>query len=82
MNWNDDWRDELKQDNYEVWERLAECRNNRNDIIIMSKLVVKYNPEKSKQECFDRILEWVTDWNNQINLYPVDDEYSKMLKQI
>lgn len=82
MNWNDEWREELKQDNYEVWERLAECRNNRNDIIIMSKLVVKYNPEKSEQECFDRILEWVTDWNNQISLYPVDDEYNKMLKQI
>ena len=25
--WNDDWRNELKEKNYKVWERLCECRN-------------------------------------------------------
>lgn len=82
MNWNDDWRDELKADSYEVWKRLAECRNTKKDIVTMSKLVCKYNPNKSKEECLDRILEWVTDWNNQFNLYPDKEEYDKMLRAL
>ena len=32
MDWNNDWREELKTDNYPVWERLAECRNTKRDI--------------------------------------------------
>lgn len=81
--WNDDWRDELKTDDYEIWERLAECRNNRKDIMHMAKLMYKYNPDKEKSDCLDRMLEWVTDWNSQANLYPDStDEYNKMLASI
>lgn len=81
--WNDDWREELKKDNYDIWERLAECRNNRKDIMYMAKLMYKYNLDKTKQDCLDRMLEWVTDWNSQANLYPdSDDEYNKMLASI
>ncbi|MEE3344797.1 MAG: hypothetical protein VZS44_11935 [Bacilli bacterium] len=81
--WNDDWRDELKNDDYEIWERLAECRNTRKDMIHMAKLVYKYNPSKSKEECLDRILEWVTDWNSQVGLYPeTTEEYNDMLNRI
>ena len=32
-NWNDDWREELKQDDYEAWTRLADCDNRRSDIL-------------------------------------------------
>ena len=39
--WNDDWRNELKEKNHKVWERLCECRNTKNDIKIMSRLVKK-----------------------------------------
>ena len=42
--WNNDWRDELKKTNEGCYIRLCECRNTRNDIIIMAKLVKKYNP--------------------------------------
>lgn len=82
MDWNNDWREELKTDSYPVWERLAECRNTKRDIIIMAKLNYKYNPGKSKEDCLDRILEWVTDWNSQVNLYPDDEEYDEMLKKL
>jgi len=81
--WNDDWREELKKDNYDIWERLAEYRNNRKDIIYMAKLMYKYNLDKTKQDCLDRMLEWVTDWNSQASLYPgSEDEYNKMLASI
>ena len=81
--WNDDWREELKKDYEEVWIRLADCRNIRKDIVFIAKMMYKYNPTKSKQDCLDRTLEWITDWNNQSNLYPdYDDEYNNMLKKI
>ena len=82
MDWNNDWREELKTDNYPVWERLAECRNTKRDIMVMAKLNCKYNPSRSKEDCLDRILEWVTDWNSQVNLYPDDEEYHDMLKKL
>lgn len=83
MKWNDDWREELKTDNYSVWERLAECRNTKRDIILMAKLNYKYNPSRSKKDCLDRILEWVTAWNSQDYLYPDDkEEYDEMLKKL
>lgn len=78
-NWNDDWREELKKDTYDIWERLADCRNTRTDIKIIAKLMYKYNPSKSKEDCLDRTLEWITEWNNQDNLYPDDDTYDKIL---
>lgn len=86
MKWNDNWREELKEKNYEVWERLAECRNTLNDIIIMSKLVVKYNPDAEPCDCFEHILEWVGDWNSQFSLvdkiFGNDDKYEEMLNEI
>lgn len=83
INWNDDWRTELKRDSYEVWERLAECRNTYKDLIIMTKLVCKYNPDILKGDCLDRILEWVTEWNNQWILYPKTlEEYDRLLSKI
>lgn len=81
-NWNDDWREELMKDTYEVWERLAECRNRIKDIPIMAKLVYKYNPSKTKEQCLDRIITWVTDWNNQFNLIPDDEGYKKLLERM
>lgn len=81
-NWNDDWRDELKSDHYDCWERLCDCRNLRRDLMVMAKLMKKYNLGKDPQDVLDRILEWVTDWNSQVNLYPDDEEYDQMLKQL
>lgn len=81
-NWNDDWRDELKENDYNVWERLAECRNNLNDITKICKLMYKYNQGKSKKDCLDRTLEWICDWNNQDNLYPSDEDYVKLLETL
>ena len=83
MNWNDDWREELKTDYYPVWERLAECRNTRKDIIIMAKLNYKYNRSKEPEECLNRIVEWVTDWNGQsLSLIPDEEEKNEILKQL
>ena len=40
MDWNNDWREELKTDNYPVWERLAECRNTKRDIMVMLRILL------------------------------------------
>lgn len=82
-NWNNDWRDELKEENYDVWERFASCKSTIRDIRIMTKLVMKYNMSRSKKDCLDFILNWVTGLNNQVSLYPADDEdYNKLLESI
>lgn len=77
--WNDDWRDELKSDDYAAWERLADCRNRRSDIKMYAKLIYKYNSNRTKEECLDRSIIWITDWNNQPGLIPDDDEYKKII---
>lgn len=84
MNWNDDWRDELKQNNEECYIRLCECRNTKDDLIIMSSLMHKYNPDVSKKVCFERMLEWVGGWNNQWSLVDsiLIDELNEMLAKV
>jgi hypothetical protein len=77
-NWNDDWRDELKTDSYDIWERLCDCVNTRNDVKIMAKLMYKYNKNHTKEECLDRINEWMCA-NSQPNIIIVDsDEVKKV----
>ncbi len=78
-NWNDDWREELKRDDYAAWERLADCKNRRSDVKKYAKLIYKYNPNRTKEECLDRSIIWLTDWNNQVHLVPDDDEYKKII---
>ena len=34
----------------------------------------------TKEECLDRTIEWITDWNNQVGLIPNSDEYKKILE--
>ena len=79
--WNDDWRNELKEKNYKVWERLCECRNTKNDIKIMSRLVKKYNNSIDAVDCLERIITWVNDWNGQ-NIDFTIEEYENILKSI
>lgn len=87
MKWNDDWRNELKEmeadgKNY-CYSRLCECRNNLNDVKLMSRLMYKYNQDKEKSECLDRVIEWVTDWNSQTELYnSIYKEYEEILNFI
>ena len=68
MKWCDDWRTELKENNYGCYERLCECRNNANDVVLMANLMHKYNPTIDKEDCLNRMIEWVGDWNNQFEL--------------
>ena len=63
--WNDDWRNELKIKNEECYIRVCERRNTKNDLVIMSRWMYKYNSDKTKEDCFVRMLEWVGDWNGQ-----------------
>ena len=79
--WNDDWRNELKEKNYKVWERLCECRNTKNDIKIMSRLVKKYNNSIDAVDCLEIIMTWVNDWNGQ-NIDFTIEEYENILKSI
>ena len=83
MKVNNDWRDELEKTNEGCYMRLCECRNTRNDIVIMSRLVKKYNPSMPVKECFIYMLEWVGDWNGQYNVTDLTkEEYKEMLDKI
>ena len=81
--WNDDWRNELKIKNEGCYIRLCECRNTKNDLVIMSRLMYKYNFDKTKEDCFVRMLEWVGDWNGQFKLVDLTkSEYEILLERI
>ena len=79
-NWNHDWREELKEENPKCYERFCDCKNNRRDLKIMAKLMYKYNPTKSKEDCLDKIIDWITGANNQVHLVPDEEEYQKLLE--
>lgn len=79
MKWNNDWRSELEIKNPECYERLCECRNTKHDILIIAKLMYRYNQDRTKEDCLDRTIEWITDWNNQIEIYPNEEDYQKIL---
>lgn len=67
--WNDyEWREKLKKLDYDCFERLCECRNNKNDIIKIASLMHCYNENRTSGECLDRTLEWIGDWNGQYQL--------------
>lgn len=84
MKWNDDWRQECEKNYYATFERLCECRNTKNDIVIMTRLMYKYNKERfTKEECFDRMLEWCGSWNSQEEIFDITmNEYKEMLTEI
>lgn len=42
----------------------------------------KYNLYGTKEDSLDRTIEWLTDWNNQVNLCPDSEEYKKILECI
>jgi hypothetical protein len=49
----------------------------------MTKYVHKYNPTVSKEDCFNRMIEWVCDWNNQFELFDkIDKQYDKLLAKV
>ena len=73
-----DWKKELP---YDMYIRLCECRNKKSDIVPMTKVIKKVSKWNSERS-LDYMLKWLTDWNNQIELYPNDVEYEKMVKKI
>ena len=83
MKFNDEWRTELKEKNARCFDRLGDCRSTVNDVVIMAKYVHKYNPTISKEDCFNRMIEWVCDWNNQFELFDkIDKQYDKLLAKV
>ena len=42
-NWNDDWREELKNNYPTIYERLCDCDNKKSDIEVIAILMQKYN---------------------------------------
>lgn len=72
--WNDDWRYELKDKDYDCYIRLCECNNTFSDIKIIAKLMWKYNHYNPNldidiRDCVDRTVIWLCDWNEQLALY-------------
>ena len=83
MKFNDDWRTELEVKNENCYIRLCECRNTVNDVILMARYMHKYNPTVDKKDCFNRMIEWCCDWNNQDRLYDkIDENYNEYLERV
>lgn len=80
--WNDDWRNELKTDYSEVYDRFCYAKSTRKDLKLIAKLMYKYNPNITKEETLDRTIHWITDLNNQVNLIPDEDEYHKIIESM
>lgn len=81
--WCDDWRNKLEKLDDACHTRLCECRNNRNDIVKIASLMHCYNEERTKEECLERTLEWLGDWNGQFELTDLTvTEYTKILNRI
>lgn len=71
--WCDNWRDYLKTNYHSVYERLCECRNTKSDLLLIAKLMYVVNKnDYTKEECLDRTISWLTDWNNQPELIPTN----------
>ena len=64
MEWSDDWRTELEETDPKAFDRFSECKATKMDFIKMCSLMWKYNPQRSKEDCFDRMCEWMCS-NNQ-----------------
>lgn len=79
MLWNDDWRSNIKIDEPECYERLGCGTNTKKDLPIIATYIHKENPHRTKEECLDRAIYWVTDLNGQISILPDDEEYKKLL---
>lgn len=77
--WDNSWRDDIPGD---VRERLAACCNRWNDIRIMGRAMQQVNPDRTAEECAERILEWVCDWNNQYTLDPTKEQYNELVNYI
>lgn len=58
MKWNDDWRIELEETDYDCYERLCECRNTKADIYRIARIMYKYNQTTSVEDLVRR-LEWL-----------------------
>lgn len=69
--WSDDWREKLKKYNYDCYIRLCECRNKPTDVILMANMMHRSNPNRTAEECFTRMIEWVGDWNSQYEVTEV-----------
>ena len=65
--WNDNWRSELESKDYLCYIRLCECRNTRNDMIKMAKLMYRFNSWADPEDCLIRMMEWM-DMNSQWEL--------------
>ena len=69
--WNDDWRYDRDEVSEEIIDRLGDCKNKPMDVVVMASAMWQYNPHRTKEECFERTMTWVGDWNNQ---YKMTDE--------
>ena len=80
--WNDDWREELKNNYPTIYERLCDCDNKKSDIEVIAVLMKKYNQNVCSSEVLDRVMELLTVWNNQSYLELTLKEYNKIIKKM
>ena len=76
---NNDWRNKIPT---KVLNRLAECRSTKHDMLIMAKACQRENPNVAPIDCVIYIMEWVTDWNNQIELELTTAEFEHYVKEV
>ena len=81
MVWNDDWREELKNNHTAIYERLCDCDNKKSDIEVIAILMQKYNQNVCSSVVLDRVMVWLNFWNNQSLKLPLK-EYNKIIKKM
>ena len=79
--WNDDWREELKNNCPTIYERLCDCDNKKSDIEVIAVLMQKYNQNVCSSVVLDRVMVWLNFWNNQSLKLPLK-EYNKIIKKM
>ena len=80
--WNDNWRSELESKDYLCYIRLCECRNTRNDMIKMAKLMYRFNRWADPEDCLIRMMEWM-DMNSQWEITDLTtEEFNKAVEII
>ena len=80
--WNDDWREELKNNYTTIYERLCDCDNKKGDIEVIAILMQKYNQNVCSSAVLDRVMVWLNFWNNQSYLELTLKEYNKIIKKM
>ena len=69
IRWSYDWKEYAEKNEPEFMTRLGECHSRAHDVVMLATFIWSTNQNRDVIDCWDLAVEWITDWNNQFNLY-------------